>query len=72
MKKNGMDKIYTVGDPEGAIYNIVSHHLREDLPTHSGTPVWCCSRNSLESVLVRGPLGVVIDPCTVDYEKREF
>lgn len=72
MRKNALDKIFTVGDPEGAIYNIVSHHLREELPSHSETPVWCCPRNSLETVLVRGPLGVMMDPCTIDYDEREF
>lgn len=71
MRKNNLDKIFTVGDQEGAIYNIVSHHLREELPTHSGIPVWCCTRNSLEAVLVRGPLGIVMDPCTIDYDERE-
>lgn len=72
MRRNQIEKVFTIGDPEGSIYNVVYHHLRESVPNLGGAPVWNCTRRALENVLVRGPLGVVMDPCTVEYDERDF
>lgn len=54
MKRNQIDKVFTIGDTEGVLYNVVNHHLRESIPNLGGAPIWDCQRRALENVECRG------------------
>nr|UHR49719.1 MAG: RNA-dependent RNA polymerase [Hangzhou Nyamivirus 1] len=62
--------LYTLGDPGGNLFSLVSHLLPRQI--RGGFPRWASEEGDVEASLETGPRCITGDPCDMVYDHNEF